>query len=686
VSNRLAVETSPYLLQHKDNPVDWYPWGPEALALARERDVPMLVSIGYSACHWCHVMAHESFENDEIAAYMNANFVNIKVDREERPEIDSIMMTAVQAMGGRGGWPLNAFLTPEGVPFYGGTYWPQSDRMGMPGFPRVLASVIDAWTTNRDGILDSADRVRAFLDDTNEATPEPGVLSPEFASEALRNAERQFDREYGGFGGAPKFPQVSVLEFLLRHHKRTGSESALQMVLATLDRMADGGINDQLGGGFARYSVDRIWLVPHFEKMLYDNAQLLGIYTDAFRITGNVRYRNVAEEIIGWLRREMLEFPHALFAASLDADSEGVEGKYYVWSEDEFEQALATTLDAEEIDLVKLHYGVTSEGNFEGKNNLSIVRSIPTLAEQSGRIASDIDAIVERARNVLLAARSHRIAPGKDQKVIAAWNGLTLKGLASAASAFQDAELLALAEDCANDMLVHLQAEDGRLARSWRDGTLRGQGTLEDYAFLAEGLLELYATSGSIRWLDAAGELVDRIVTSFAHPSGAGFYDTSDDHEDLITRPRTLQDGATPSGNAVACDLLLTFGMLRNDDRLLKVAGQALAALARVMREQPVFMGRHLAVLERWLSPRRDLVFAGDETSDEFIALRAAFRQRYEPHIVPGYENAEAAERYPLLANRPARGNAAAYLCEHFTCLPPVTSPRALLDLLDAPT
>ncbi|HEU0165548.1 MAG TPA: thioredoxin domain-containing protein [Thermomicrobiales bacterium] len=684
--NRLALETSPYLLQHKDNPVDWYPWGPEALALARDRDIPILVSIGYSACHWCHVMAHESFENAEIAAYMNANFVNIKVDREERPEIDTIMMTAVQAMGGRGGWPLNAFLTPEGVPFYGGTYWPQSDRMGMPGFPRVLASVIDAWTTNRDGILDSADRVRSFLDDSNEAAPEPGVLSPELADVALANAERQFDREYGGFGGAPKFPQVSILEFLLRHHRRTGSGSALEMVLTTLDRMADGGINDQIGGGFARYSVDRIWLVPHFEKMLYDNAQLLSIYIDAFRITGNVRYRKVAEEIIGWLRREMMELPTSLFAASLDADSEGVEGKYYVWSEEAFERALAPSLDAEEIDLVKLHFGVTADGNFEGKNILAIVRPVATLAGQLGRETSAVEAVVERARNALLTSREERVAPGKDQKVVTAWNGLTLKALAAAGSVFQDAELLAVAGRCAGDILNHLRTDDRRLARSWRDGTLRGQGTLEDYAFLAEGLLELYAASGSVQWLDAAGELVDRIVASFVHPTGAGFYDTADDHEDLITRPRTLQDGATPSGNAVACELLLTFGMLRNDDRLLDLAERTLASLARPMREQPVFMGRHLAVLERWLSPRRDLVLAGEPTSAEFIALRAEFRQRYEPHVVLGYGNPEAEQRYPLLADRPAKGNAAAYLCEHFTCLPPVTSPEALRDLLDAPT
>jgi len=686
MTNRLAMETSPYLLQHKDNPVDWWPWSPEALAFARDHDRPILVSIGYSACHWCHVMAHESFENPEIAAYMNEHFVNIKVDREERPDVDSIYMSAVQAMTGHGGWPLNVFLTPDGVPFFGGTYWPPRDRQGMPGFLTVLTALHRAWSSNREGVIANADQVRAYLESTSAAAPDQGAVSPAIADDALHVVESQFDRTHGGFGGAPKFPQASVLEFLLRHYRRTGSVDARAIALTTLDHMASGGINDQIGGGFARYAVDRVWLVPHFEKMLYDNGQLLSLYVDAWRMTGEDRYRTVAEEIAGWTLREMTS-PEGAFYASLDADSEGVEGKYYVWTADDFDRALATSLTPEEIDLVRLHYGVTPEGNFEGATVLSVVKPVADLAVQSGKPGAEIEGVIARARQALLEARRDRIAPGRDEKIIASWNGLMLRAFATAGAAFPRPDLIAAARRNATFILTNLRGDDGRLARTWRNGSLRGNGTLEDYAFVVDGLVALYTATGETEWLDAAGELLDVIVTAFAHPSGTGFYDTAEDHEELIIRPRDVQDGATPSGNAVTADLLLTFGMLRDDDSLLTLAERILASMTEPMREHPVFMGRYLAVLERWLSPRRDLVLAGAPGSDAVTELLGTVMGRYEPLLVIGFSGDGSdpglGTRYPMLADRPLVGDGAAYLCERYTCLPPVTTPADLARLLD---
>ncbi len=687
MTNRLGQETSPYLLQHQNNPVDWFPWGPEALALAREQDRPILVSIGYSACHWCHVMAHESFENPSIANFMNKHFINIKVDREERPDIDSIYMTAVQAMTGQGGWPLNAFLTPDGTPFFAGTYWPPADRMGMPGFLKVLRSVNDAWTTNRDGVIDNAEQIRTYLQNPRDIASEGSEadeLTGTIAGDALAAVISQFDPVYGGFGNAPKFPQASVLEFLLRHWRRTGSSEALDIALTTLDHMAAGGINDQIGGGFARYSVDRTWLVPHFEKMLYDNAQLMSLYLDAWRITNAPSYRQVVERIATWTLTQMTS-PEGGFYASLDADSEGVEGKFYVWTEPEVENALRPTFSAEEIDLVKLHFGVTPQGNFEGSMILSIVRPVEELAEHSGKPAAEITDIVQRATKRLAQIRAARIAPARDEKAIVSWNGLMLKALSESGAALQNPDLIAAARRNAGFLLTHLRNGNGKLARTWRNGTLRGNGTLEDYAFIADGLVALYRVTSEIQWLDAAGELLDIMVESFQHPSGAGFYDTADDHEKLVIRPRDLQDGATPSGNAVACDLLLTFGMLRGDDKLLSFAERTLASLSRQMREHPIFMGRYLAVLERWLGPRSELIFAGDPDSESLRELRAVVSKRYEPLLVVGFAidtDERIAKRYPMLADRPIQGDASAYLCEHFTCLPPVTSPAALANLL----
>ncbi|MGI8963351.1 MAG: thioredoxin domain-containing protein, partial [Thermomicrobiales bacterium] len=533
--NRLASETSPYLLQHKENPVDWFPWGEDALQRARAEDKPILVSIGYSACHWCHVMAHESFENEGIAALMNEHFINIKVDREERPDIDSIYMTAIQAMSGQGGWPLNVFLTSDAVPFFGGTYWPPIDRQGMPGFPRVLEAIHKTWTTNRDGLQQSAQQVLGYLSASATGSPAGAALSETISDRAMERLTIQFDRDHGGFGQAPKFPQASVLEFLLRHHRRTGSSIALEMLATTLNRMASGGIYDHLGGGFARYSVDGEWLVPHFEKMLYDNAQLMSIYLDAWRVTRNQAYRKVVEETADWVLREMRS-PEGGFYAAIDADSEGEEGKFYVWTPDEIDDVL----EPEAADLIKLHYGVTQSGNFEGASILHISRPLGDLAVTLGSTEPEIGSDLNNASALLLATRDRRVRPGTDTKIIVSWNGVAIKALASAGVALDRPDLVEAACVAANLIVEQGLSADGHLVRTLTSGIPAGDGMLEDYAFLADGLLTLYSASGEHLWLKRSSALATVIRDRFAHTDGTGFFDTSSTHEALIIRPREL--------------------------------------------------------------------------------------------------------------------------------------------------
>ena len=677
--NRLAQETSPYLLQHKDNPVDWYPWGPEALEIARRDEKPILVSIGYSACHWCHVMAHESFENEAIARQMNDRFVNIKVDREERPDVDSIYMTAVQAMAGQGGWPLNVFLTPEGVPFFGGTYWPPADHRGMPGFPRVLDAIASAWANDRDNIEDNAARLKGYLVSSSVATPEPGAIDSGIAESALDKLSRQFDSVNGGFGGAPKFPQASGLEFLLRHHHRARSDEALRMLTLTLDRMAAGGIYDHLAGGFARYSVDAIWLVPHFEKMLYDNAQLMSVYLDAWKITGTQRYREVVEETAAWTLGEMLS-PDGGFYSALDADSEGVEGKFYIWTESEIDALLS----AGDADLAKLHFGVTASGNFEGESILFVNRTGEDIATATNRAVTEVQADLARIKTVLLEARGKRVRPGTDDKIIVSWNGLMIRALADAGAALGRPDLIQAARNAATLILEQGRDTEGMLCRTLKAGERRGRGGLEDHAFLAEGLLSLYRATGSRNWLDAARSLVETIRTRFEHDSGAGFYDTGNDHEALIVRPRDLQDGAIPCGNSVTADLLLTFAALEASTERRGQAEAIIAMLAVPMAEHPGAFGRFLAVLERIVGDERELVLAGDPASAPVQALSNAFAARHEPLVVLGFAESEPSP-YPMLADRPlpAGSAGAAYLCQHFTCLPPVGTAEDLNRLLD---
>jgi len=676
--NRLAAESSPYLQQHKDNPVDWYPWGPEALARARSANTPILVSIGYSTCHWCHVMAHESFEDPAIAALMNDGFTCIKVDREERPDIDAIYMSAIQAMTGQGGWPLNVFLTPEAVPFFGGTYFPPRDKGGMPGFPRVLEAVHAAWTRNPDGVRETAGTILEYLAKASSGSPVPaGRPLDAVCAQALSGLAAQFDHEWGGFGNAPKFPQASVFDFLLRHHRRTSDPESLAMLTVTLDRMAAGGIYDHLGGGFARYAVDREWLVPHFEKMLYDNAQLMRVYLEAWRLTGTPAYRAVVEETAGWLLREMRS-PGGGFWSALDADSEGVEGKFYVWTPAEIDGALPP----EQADLVKLHFGVTEDGNFEGASILHVARPLTELAQSLNTPVDTLRSRIDEARALLVEERAKRIRPGTDTKVIVGWNGLAIGALATAGAALGRPDFVQAATEAAFLIARHGYHPGGALARTVANDEPTGIGLLEDHAFLASGLLELYAATGNMTWLDAAWKLAKSIVTRFREPGTPGFFDTAADHETLIVRPRDLQDGATPSGNSVAIDVLLTLSALSEQESLREPVDALLASVAAPMAEYPGAFGHYLAVAERTLADERQLVLAGSGIAP----FRDAFFARFKPFVTLGYAAKDLdASAWPTLADRPlpSGASAAAYLCQGKTCLPPVTDPGSLPGLLD---
>ncbi len=684
MANRLAHETSPYLLQHKDNPVDWYPWGPEAFARAHQEDKPLLVSIGYSSCHWCHVMEHESFEDEAIASLMNERFINVKVDREERPDLDAIYMTAVQAMTGHGGWPLNVFLTPEGVPFYGGTYWPPEDRQGLPAFRKVLLAVSDAYQERRDEVLQSAEQIRSFLKAASQGTPRPGDLRPEILDQAVAELWRSFDRQHGGFGGAPKFPQPSVLEFLLRYHRRTNDERAARMVRVTLDRMASGGMHDQIGGGFHRYAVDASWLVPHFEKMLYDNAQLARLYLDAFRAFGDERYRQVATATLDYVAREMTS-PEGGFYAAQDADSEGHEGRFYVWTPEEIESVLGTA-DAE---IVSRYFGVTQKGNFEGRSILHEARTAEDVAAEFGVPIEEVVARISEAKGRLLAAREQRVHPGRDDKVLTSWNGMMLRAFAEASRALERPDYREIAVRNASFLLTHLRAGN-RLFHSYKDGVAKVNGFLEDHAHLIEGLLALYEATFERRWLEEAVYLAQQMIDEFADEAGTGFFDTGKHHEELVTRPREVQDGATPSGNAVAVSVLLRLATMTGKSDWQRRAIVTLQTMARPMVEHPLGFGRWLSALAGYLGTPREVVIAGERSDPAVDRLAHVVYRRYEPDAVLALADPaepELGARFPLVANRPVQhGRATAYVCERFACLPPVTEPVDLLIQLEQGT
>jgi uncharacterized protein len=676
MANRLANETSPYLLQHKDNPVDWYPWGEEALERARNEDRPILLSVGYSACHWCHVMERESFEDEATAQIMNEHFVNIKVDREERPDIDSIYMSAVQALTRGGGWPMTVFLTPDGAPFYGGTYFPPAPRGGLPSFQQVLLSLADAYENNRDEVMKSAEGVREYLKAATGAAIPGGVLGTGLLDNAAASLSGELDRRFGGFGGAPKFPQTMNLEVLLRHHHRTGDRDALSGVEVTLRAMANGGIYDQLGGGFARYSVDRYWLVPHFEKMLYDNALLGRLYLEAYQATGDSFYRRIAEETLDYVVRDMTS-PEGGFYSAEDADSEGEEGKFYVWTPEE----IRSVLDPEDAGLAERIWDVTERGNFEGRNILHVPRPPEVVAAEFELSPEELWERVEGIRSRLFAAREERVRPGRDEKVLASWNGLMLHSFAFAASVLDREDYREVAERNAAFLLEKLRV-DGRLRRSYKDGRARFNGYLEDYAMVADGLVTLYEATFEPRWLAAAQDLVDAVMELFWDEERRTFYDTPADHEELVTRPRDVYDSAAPSGNSVATDVLLRLALLLDREDYRARAEAVLEELSGGMEKLPGGFGRLLAALDFYLSRPREVVIVGDLASPDTQALVDAVYASYLPNkVVAGRapEDEEVAGLVPLLADRPTReGRATAYVCEGYACQMPATEPEAL--------
>ena len=676
MTNRLAQETSPYLLQHKNNPVDWYPWGEEALEKARAEDKPILLSVGYSACHWCHVMERESFEDEATAEIMNKHFVNIKVDREERPDVDSIYMSAVQAMTRHGGWPMTVFMTPDGAPFYGGTYFPPVPSRGMPSFKQVLLSLADAYANRREEVLASAENVREFLKESSTASIPRSEVSEGLLTHAANALAGQIDNRFGGFDGAPKFPQAMNLEVLLRHHKRTGDRAALSGVELTLRQMANGGIYDQLGGGFARYSVDEYWLVPHFEKMLYDNALLARLYLEAYEATGDGFYRRIAEETLDYVMRDMRS-PEGGFYSAEDADSEGVEGKFYVWTPEEIE----ATLEPEDAKLAERYWDVTERGNFEGKNILNVPRPPEAVADEFGLSTEELWQRILLIRERLFTEREKRVRPGRDEKVLAAWNGLMLRAFALAAGATGREEYLRVAEENAVFLLEKLVV-DGRLRRSYKDGQARLNGYLEDYACVADGLVELYEATFETRWLREAASLADAILGLFWEEAEGAFYDTAADHEELVTRPRDVYDNATPSGNSVAVDVLLKLSVLLEREDYRERAGAVLDNLSGGMVQVPGAFGRLLSALDFYLSTPYEVAIIGErEAPDTKMLLETVYSSYLPNKVVAGRSenDEEATQLVPLLANRPMRGGRpTAYVCVNYACQSPTTDPAEL--------
>jgi uncharacterized protein len=666
--NRLARETSPYLLQHAHNPVDWYPWGEEAFARARAENKPILLSVGYSACHWCHVMERESFENADTAALMNRHFVNVKVDREERPDVDHIYMQAVQSLTGHGGWPMTVFLTPDGTPFYGGTYFPPTERHGLPGFPRLLTALADAWTNRQGEVVQSGRQIAESLGQAERLRRANTLLTEDVLFSAFQGVSAQFDEEHGGLGGSPKFPQPMIWEFVLRFGRRSGNEYARRMAHTTLVRMARGGMYDQLGGGFARYSVDAHWLVPHFEKMLYDNAQLASLYLHGWLALGDPECRRIAEETLDYVLREMRD-PAGGFYSAQDADSEGHEGKFFVWTPEEMRAVLGA-----EADFAMTYWGVDRGPNFEGQSILFVPGE-----PDAERIAA--------ARRKLYEARERRIHPGRDDKVLAAWNGLMCQALAETGRALGRADYLDAAVRNA-EFLLDSMRRDGRLMRTWKSGEARLLGYLEDYSMVAAALITLYEATFDRRWLDEARGLVDEMLRLFWDDSVEGFYDTGVDHETLIVRPRNLYDNAVPSGSSVAIEALLRLAELTGESAYETRAVAALRPMADLMGRHPTAFGRFLCALDFHLGPRVELALVAPRGLDDVAPLAREAFARYLPNLVTAGSvsgQPQTAAGIPLLQGRGAvDGKPTAYVCRNYACELPVTEAAALAKQLDA--
>jgi uncharacterized protein len=668
MANRLAQETSPYLLQHRENPVDWYPWGEEALTRAREEDRPILLSVGYSACHWCHVMAHESFEDPGTAAYMNAHFVNVKVDREERPDVDALYMEAVQAISGQGGWPMTAFLDPDGVPFYGGTYFPPDDSRGMPSFRMVMEAVVDAFESKRDEIEQRAPQMRARLAAIGQVEP---ANSPQAAmlDEAIERLHLAADRARGGFGGAPKFPPASAIELLL-------ARGETEIPALTLDAMMAGGIYDQIGGGFARYAVDPAWQVPHFEKMLYDNALLARAYLHGWQVLGHSRYRRICEETLDWALGEM-RGPEGGFYSALDADSEDEEGRFYVWTPEEIRAVLGDPLPGKanciqfsphQVENLIQFYGASEGGNFEGRNILHLA---------GGANATEPEGLDEM-RRALYEARTKRIWPGLDDKRLTAWNALMIVALAEAGAVLGRDDYLEAARDCANFAWAELRDDHGALLRTYKDGRAHLKAYLEDHAFLLEALLTLYEASFETVWFERARELADTLLARFADSERGGFFSTADDHESLIARRKEIGDHPIPSGNSAAAFCLLRLGALIGERAYEQAAEGVFRLFSDSAGKHPEAFAHLLRAIDFQLSPTKEVALVGEDLDE----LAAVVRREFRPHLVLA-GGPQGSATPPLLLDRgELEGRPTAYVCEHFTCRTPVTDPEALQQAL----
>jgi uncharacterized protein YyaL (SSP411 family) len=681
--NHLIDETSPYLLQHKNNPVDWYPWGPEALARSKSEQKPIFLSIGYSACHWCHVMEHESFENEAIAKQLNEKFVCIKVDREERPDLDQLYMNATQMMTGRGGWPMSVFLTPELKPFYAGTYWPPHASRGMPGFDDVITNVSSAWQDNREGVANQANRLTQELERMEQTKATGAALSEDLLTSAFRQLRSTFDSTYGGFGSGPnKFPAPMSLQLLLRHWHRRGDQQALDMVLKSLNRMAAGGIYDHLGGGFARYTVDPRWLVPHFEKMLYDNAQLAVTYVEAYQVTGDKNYARVVRETLDYTLRDMTD-PLGGFYSTEDADSEGVEGKFYTWTlqqvRDVLDEAPATTFCRV--------FDVTDAGNFEDTNILNLPKTLAQQAKLLNRELESLTSELAESRAKLFAVREKRVHPHKDDKVIVAWNGLMIDAMARAGAALGEPKYIAAGEKAANFLLTQLRAPNGGLLHTWRHGKAKLAAYLDDYACLANGLVSLYEATFSSSYLEQAVALMQVVLKKFGDGKGGGFFYTADDQEKLIVRGKDFLDNAVPSGNAVAATVLMRIAKLTGDQAFQEAAMQTMLATVELMQRAPSATSQTLIAVDLQLGPTYELVLAGNLEQESSRKVLADLQGRFLPNKVLAFAGAEAGiapALTDLLRGKTMLGESPTlYLCEGFTCQAPARGEDEIKHALD---
>ncbi len=670
MTNKLANENSPYLLQHAQNPVDWYPWGEEAKQKAKQENKPIFLSIGYAACHWCHVMAHESFENAEIAAFLNTNFVNIKVDREERPDIDGIYMQAVVALTGQGGWPLSAFLTPDGQPFYCGTYFPPVRKYNMPSFLEILVTIARLWKEDPTQLLETGNKVTEHLQQSNKINSITQPISSDLLNQACLNLGRTYDWQYGGWGKAPKFPQPMAIEFLLR--RAAGGDSfAKEIALHALNEMSKGGMYDILGGGFSRYSTDNQWKIPHFEKMLYDNAQLATVYLHAWMLTKNSHYRKICEETLDFLLNE-LRHPGGGFFSSLDADTEAGEGEYYAWSLIELQKVVS---DKEDLELFCDAYQISRHGSFEGKNILQLSEPVHELAQKHHLAVDVIEAKLTKVQNKLRSVRATRVRPRTDDKVLVSWNGLAMSAFAEAGRAFSRADYIQTARDNASFILSHLYNDEG-LHRSWREGSSRHNAYLEDYAALILGLLSLYQVDFNHIWFERANALTEEMVSRFYDPDG-GFFDTSHQHEALLVRPKDIQDNATPSGNALAVLALLTMNAFQENSAYQQIAEQAIQLVSKISVQHPGSFSQWLTAMDFWVGPITQIAILGKNDDPGVKILLKLAHETYRPRQIVAVSEFPPETGSPKIFSNRVKINQlpTAFVCSNFVCLRPTTSP-----------